>query len=181
MQSQVPPQTAGLDHPGPHVSSSAELPSRVRAAGHSTASDKKSRQRRGLVFGAVGVAVLLALAVAGFLMFGGNKSVEDTVADYVSALQKGDASSAYATFSTPSKATQSESQFSNTLQSVLTQSGGIKSITVEKVIETSSSATALYRVVTGLGEETWQMTLVKEDGKWVIDVAQLRQISNTYK
>lgn len=176
-------QPQGPEGPQPERYAYPEQSPGVAGAGHARAAEPKAgggaNTRLWVTVGAV-VVVVAALAVAGFFLFGGTKSAKDTVSDYVTALQKGDSAAAYATFSTSSKASQTEKQFADTLKSVLAQSGGIKSVTVEKVTEADSSATAQYRVVTGLGEETWQVGLVKEGDKWAVDANQLRQISNTY-
>lgn len=149
------------------------------------ASQSSAPNTRIWVIVGVGVLVVLALVAIGYFVFGGSSSPKDTASTFLTSIQKGDASTAYDNVSVGMKGRPASeggtgplSDWSQTLNAVLAQSGGMTSFTIESVKEDANTATVQYRVVTGRGEETWTMNLVKEDGTWKVDL--LNQRSNTY-
>lgn len=174
---------------GPHREHYAypEMDAGVAGAGHARVPAPKDEKnlRPWIVIGAA-VVVVAALVVAGLFVFGGSSSPKDTATKFLTAIQNGDASTAYGNVSVGMKGrpaaeggTGPLAQWSQTLSQVLSQSGGMKSFTIESVKEDGSTATVQYRVATGLGEETWAMNLVKEDGQWKVDLLNMR--SSTYR
>lgn len=154
-------------------------------AGHARPAAASSNIRLWVVVGA-GVLVVALVVLIGFFVFGGSSSPKDTASTFLTSIQGGDAAGAYETVSigmkgrpTSEGGTGPLASWSQTLSQVLAQSGGMTSFTIESVKEDGNTATVQYRVVTGRGEETWTMNLVKEDGVWKVDL--LNQRSNTYQ
>lgn len=157
------------------------------AAGHARtpAPQGRSNLRPWVIIGGA-VVVVAALVAIGFFVFGSSSSPKATATDFLTSIQSGNASTAYEHVSVGMKGRPASeggtgplAQWSQTLNQVLSQAGGMKSFTIESVNEDGTTATVQYRVTTGLGEESWTMNLVKEDGEWKVDLLNMR--SNTYR
>ncbi|MFN8104624.1 MAG: DUF4878 domain-containing protein [Acidimicrobiia bacterium] len=156
-------------------------------AGHArTPEPKGGNNARPWIVVGVAVVVVAALVAVGLFVFGSSSSPKDSANKFLTSIQNGDAAAAYETVSVGMKGRPASeggtgplSQWSQTLSQVLAQAGGMKSFTIESVKEDGATATVQYRVVTGLGEESWTMNLVKEDGQWKVDLLNMR--SSTYR
>jgi hypothetical protein len=134
------------------------------------ARQQKSRRRRWMVLSCLGVIVLL-VAVVGSAMYSNRSTLSKTLDTTCNAFRTGDFPTVYNQFSS-SYQSQSGGEASweaATKQGVSSQ-GGVANCTYSNVTDNGSAGSDVMSLTFGYGVvETFQQTLIVENGVWKID------------